>query len=80
VKRTVRTDVSIPTEPVEYVSQLSKPEIQKLVIPANKTVTIVDSNGYTVGYELSSTENIEGIDYNIYTIQLGVDTYTITFQ
>jgi hypothetical protein len=45
-----------------------------------KKAVVTDSNGYPVGYELTGTTSIEGVDYNIYTIKLGVDTYTVTFQ
>jgi len=45
-----------------------------------KKAVVTDSNGYQVGYELTGTTSIEGVDYNIYTIKLGVDTYTVTFQ
>ena len=78
----LRTDLGVPTEPSEYIPQVSRPTNQELLVPANweERAVIVDSNGYPVGYYLSGTTTVEGVDYNIYTIQLGVDTYTITFQ
>lgn len=79
-RQSVRVDAEKPTEPVEYVPQTSAPTNWKFIVPLSWVTSVEDSNGYPVGYELVTTTVIEGIDYNIYTIQLGVDTYTITFQ
>jgi hypothetical protein len=78
----LRTDLDVPTESSEYTPQITKPTNQELLVPANweKKAIITDSHGYPIGYELTNTTTVEGVDYNIYTIQLGVDTYTITFQ
>ena len=78
----LRTDLDAPTESSEYTPQVTKPTNQELLVPANweKKAIITDSHGYPIGYELTNTTTVEGVDYNIYTIQLGVDTYTITFQ
>ena len=78
----LRTDLDEPEEPTEYTPEVDKPTDQTMIFPSRweKKAIVTDSNGYQVGYELTGTTSIEGVDYNIYTIKLGVDTYTVTFQ
>jgi hypothetical protein len=82
LRNILRTDLDEPTETTEYTPEIVSPTNQVMLFPSRweKKAVITDHNGFPVGYELTDTTVIEGVDYNIYTIQLGVDTYTITFQ